>query len=58
MGLHFLKLLAAHALFRLCGERICSGTDGIRTGMLKDLISAHNHQTGRSCGDRPKRAML
>ncbi|KAJ7090850.1 hypothetical protein B0H15DRAFT_837084 [Mycena belliarum] len=37
--LHYVKLLAAHALFIQCGDRICAGTSASRTEMLKKRIS-------------------
>ncbi|KAJ7681347.1 hypothetical protein B0H17DRAFT_1205878 [Mycena rosella] len=39
-GLHFLRLLAAHALFVQCGDRICAGDSGVQTAILKERISA------------------
>ncbi|KAJ7136879.1 hypothetical protein C8R44DRAFT_948597 [Mycena epipterygia] len=41
-GLHFLKLLAAHALFVQCGKRICAGESGVRTAVLRERISARD----------------
>ncbi|KAJ7436835.1 hypothetical protein FB451DRAFT_1417205 [Mycena latifolia] len=45
-GLHFLKLLAAHALFVQCGDRICAATSAAQTALLKERISAR-HPDGR-----------
>lgn len=41
-GLHLLKLLAAHALFVQCGERICAGESGVQTALLRERISARD----------------
>jgi hypothetical protein len=38
-GVHFLKLLAAHALFVQCGDRICAGDSGAQTALLRQRIS-------------------
>ncbi|KAJ6579789.1 hypothetical protein B0H10DRAFT_906787 [Mycena sp. CBHHK59/15] len=38
-GPNFSKLLAAHALFAHCGDRICSGRDAVRTVMLRDHLA-------------------
>jgi hypothetical protein len=45
-GPHFMKLLAAHAMFVNSGDRICSGKDGIRTGRLRTRLGQRNPQTG------------
>ncbi|KAJ7112030.1 hypothetical protein C8R43DRAFT_1242837 [Mycena crocata] len=39
-----LRLLAAHALFVQCGDRICAGDSGIRTVMIRDRLSARTPQ--------------
>ena len=39
---YFLKLMAAHALFVQCGDRICSGEDGMRAGVLRDQVQSLN----------------